>query len=205
VLLPLVWGCGDQDSSPVPQPVPGLIRQSTPKVGTPDTLVAGLPGAVAGQGTIHLLDRKSGKKVVAPSTDAGSFALTIPASESEDLEARFENADGLSEPVSLSVRALGIHPELVQTQYGGLLTVVGDEVVVTNDLGPTTPPPVQASADVDVVVANESTGQVVTSKTDGEGLFKVTLKGKSGDAILIMLSDPTNPDLTSDFVSAQVP
>jgi hypothetical protein len=207
-LLPFVLlccACGDQDSSPVPQPVPGLIRQSTPEIGNTETLVAGLPGAVAGKGTVHLHDKKTGKKVVTSSTNTGSFAVTLPASETESLEARFENADGLSDPVPLDVRSLGIPPELVQTKYAGLLAVVGDDVVVSNDQGPGNPPSLEATPNVDVVVANQNTGEVVESKTDDKGLFKVTLKGKSGDTILVMLSDPARPDLTSDFVSATVP
>ena len=70
--------CGDdQVSSPVPQPVPDFVRQSTPGLTQSKKLVLGLPGAVAGKGKVHLTDKATGTKVVGDSAAAGSFALVI--------------------------------------------------------------------------------------------------------------------------------
>src|SRR5512137_468560 len=102
-------GCGDLVISPVPQPVPFYIRQSTPMdVDTSNKrLVIGLPKAVAGAGKVHVTDRTSGNSVVVPATATGSFSAVLAVGDGPSLEASYESQDGVSEPVSLAVRAQG--------------------------------------------------------------------------------------------------
>lgn len=196
-------GCGDLESSPVPQPVPMLIRSSTPEQTSVDTLYIGLPGAVAGQGKVHIRSRQSGQTVVVPATAAGTFAARVPK-DALDLEARYESADGLSDPVPLAGQRLGEPLTLGDPQPGVVSGTYGpDEVVVTND--GTHGTLLEAPPNVDVIVANATTGVVVTTKTDANGRFTTQITASKGDLIQIMVVDPDDPGNTSDFVEITVP
>jgi hypothetical protein len=208
LILISVAACGleDQVSSPVPQPVPGLVRQSSPALTQTEKLVLGLPKAVAGEGKVHLTDRTSGRKVVADSTAEGTFSMVIEVDPKQDnLELQFENEDGLSDPVSISLRTLGDGPSLGQPKDGLVLPTNGPTVQVSNDAGHGTPLLLDATPDMIVIVTVTKTGQVVTSTTDSTGRFSVTVEAASGDWIQILLVDPQDPGTTSDFVTVQVP
>jgi hypothetical protein len=199
-------GLEDQESSPVPQPVPGLVRQSSPALTQSQKLVLGLPKAVAGEGKVHLTDRISGRKVVGISTAEGTFSLVIEVDPKDDaLELQYENEDGLSDPVLISLRALGDGPALGQPKDGLVLPTNGPEVQVSNDAGHGNPLLLEATPNVMVIVTVTKTGQVVTSTTDSTGRFSVQIEATSGDWIQILLVDPQDPGSTSDFVTVQVP
>jgi len=200
-------GCGEQSSSPVPQPVPGLIRQSTPTAGALKTLVVGLPGAVAGKGKVHIREGVGGKIKIVDTTDSGSFVVALPIAEGDSLEAAFETDDGLSAMVPITPRSLGVTPSLGQPKPG-VVQAPHDgkpEVVVTNDAGAGQPLLLDATPDVDVVVSNIDNGEVVTTVTDKDGKFSTKIGATTGHTIQIMLVTREEPPVTSDFVSITVP
>lgn len=203
-LLVLSTACG---SSPVPQPVPFMMRKSTHDQVQGDTLLVGLPGAVAGQGRVHVEDRKSGKRASANSAEAGSFSLVIRTGKQSDLMVQYENEDGTSDWVSLSDAQTGsLGPTLGQPQKGVVSSMDSrGEVTVTNDDGSGKPVLLDATPDSDVVVTNANKGAVASTTTDKAGIFKVTIEGATGDTIHILLLDSTDPGVTSDFVSIAVP
>jgi hypothetical protein len=201
--------CGDdQGSSPVPQPVPDFVRQSTPGLTQSKKLVLGLPGAVAGKGKVHLTDKATGTKVVGDSAAAGSFALVIAidATKTNELQLQYENEDGLSDPISLATRQLTYGPALGQTK-GSLVKPSGTpgEVEINNDGGAGNPLLLDASPDMTLIVTVVSTAQVVSTPTDSTGRFSVKVNAGSGDAIQLLLVDPADPGSSSDFVVVTVP
>ncbi len=201
-------GCGGQESSPVPQPVPFFMRKSTPGSDQTKTLVVGLAGAVAGQGRVHLRDLDSAAEASAPSSSVGTFGAVLMAPFGARLEARFEREGALSEPVALSQHMRGPHPELVATLGPNDVVSAPDaqgQVTVSNDDGPGLPPRVQATPESDVVVSDATSGAVATTRTDAAGLFTVKLPAAKGDVIQVLLVSPTSADATSDFLSYTVP
>jgi len=201
-------GCGDQDSSPVPQPVPDFIRESTPGLKQTDKLVLGLPGAVAGSGQVHLTDQATGRRVSAPSAAAGSFNLVIIIDQTKtpQLVIQFENADGVSEPVSLATRQLTYGPTLGPSK-GGLAQApdAKGNVLVSNDGGAGNPLLVDASPNMTLILTVVSSGLVTSSTTDSQGRFSATVKAASGDTLGLLLVDPQDQGATSDFITASVP
>jgi hypothetical protein len=201
----VVVACG---SSPVPQPVPDFVRCSTHDLQQEELMVVGLPGAVAGEGKVHIKDRDSGATLVVSSTVPGTFSAVITAGKNADLVLQFENDDGKSEPLVLRDKQPVLpHPKLGPSTYGQVVSAPDGQgmVTVTNDDGPGKPLLLPASPDVDVIVTNNGTSEVATSRTDNTGRFTVKIAGQTGHAILIMLVDPKDPLLTSDFVQYQVP
>lgn len=195
-------------SSPVPQPVPFFIRKSTPELSRKQTLVAGLPKAVAGEGKVHVSDRTSGTTAIVPAPAAGSFVAVLAVGLEAELEARYENRDGLSEPVSLNVRALGDHPALTPANSFGIPVTSPDaqgQVTVSNDDGPGKPLLFLATPQSEVLVSNASSGATVSAVTDQDGRFQVKLPGAKGDMIQVLLAATTNSALTSDFLTFTVP
>jgi len=207
VALGLAAGCGDQVSSPVPQPVPGMIRQSTPSPSGVQLLFVGLPGAVAGAGRVHLTYRKSGKGVVVDSAAGGSFAAALTRVALDELEARFENDDGLSDPVPLSTQLrFPTGPVFGQPKPGVVSKPDAQgQVRVSNDAGAAQPLLLDATPNMDLLVANDKTGALATTKTDKDGRFTTQLAAASGQSIRLLLVDPTDVGVTSDFVTIPVP
>lgn len=207
--LPLLLSCacGDQDSSPVPQPVPGLIRQSTPGLTATQKLVVGLAGAVQGKGTVHLRDTITGKAASAATTGTGSFSLVLLAKEAQSLEAWFENDAGeTSDVVTLATRYLGEGLTLGPPQPGVVSKPDAQgKVKVSNDGGASKPLLMTATPNVDVVVVNAASGAVALTKTDKDGRFTTTIAAKTGELIRILLVDPAQKEETSDFQSITVP
>ena len=124
--LLMLTACGGV-SSPVPQPVPGQIRISSPALTSAKVLVVGLTKAVSGVGTVHLRDLKTGATASAQSAASGTFSLVITAGPDRQLEAWFEtyyrdSADGTTAiSTALVHRALGIgvDPDAVIQLTGG--------------------------------------------------------------------------------------
>ena len=174
-----------------------------------DQLVLGLAGAVAGEGKVHVEDRTGGARVEAVSAASGSFSAVIAAGADAELVLRFETDEGISDPVSLRrKRVFDPPPTLAPANHQAQVVTPPDaqgQVSVSNDAGPGQPPHIAATADVTVIVSNDANGEVVSSTTDGNGLFTVTLGGAHGDPIRILLVDPDTVDLTSDFLTYQVP
>ena len=203
----LVLSCGDGVSTPVPQPVPGQIRISSPALTkAAPVLVLGLAGAVAGAGKVHVKDLESGALVTGSSNGAGSFSVVISVNRDHRLEARFENADGISGAVSLALRGLSYGPGLGTPQPGVVSKPDAQgQVKVSNDGGAGKPLLMSATANVNVLISNAATAQVVTTQTDKDGRFSQTLSGARGDSIQILLVDPQSQTSTSNFVSILVP
>jgi hypothetical protein len=212
LVLALAQGCDPQGSSPVPQPVPGFVRQSTPELTqtNPEHLVVGLPGAVAGEGRVHVEDPTAGgSRAVADSSSSGTFSAVLAAAPDAELTLRFETEEGISDPVTLRRdRVFDPPPALAPANSQSQVVTPPDaqgQVSVSNDAGPGQSPLIAATPDVDVIVSNGASGEVVSSKTDADGLFTVKLGGAKGDPIHILLVDPESTSLTSDFLSYQVP
>jgi len=203
-LLILTTACG---SSPVPQPVPFMMRKSTHAQPQGATLIVGLPGSVAGQGKVHIEDRKTGKRATAVSSGAGSFSLVLRTGSKTDLVAQYENEDGTSDWVSMSEAQTGsLGPTLGQPKKGVVSSVDSrGEVTVTNDDGTGKPALMDATPDSNVVVTNAESGALATTTTDKAGVFKVIIAGASGDTVHVLLIDKDDPGVTSDFVSFKVP
>lgn len=205
VLLTLT-ACGDGVSSPVPQPVPGQIRISSPTLTSARVLVVGLTKAVAGAGTVHLRDTKTGTTASGKSSAAGTFSVVITAGPERQLEARFETPDGTSEPVNLMMRSLSYGPSLGQPKTG--VVSVPDaqgKVTVSNDGGTGKPLLMTASPNMVVVLSNASTAEVRLTTTDKDGRFSSKMSGSKGEQIQILLVDPADQASTSDFVTVTVP
>ncbi|MCC6746995.1 MAG: hypothetical protein IT371_05005 [Deltaproteobacteria bacterium] len=201
-------GCGEQLSIPVPQPVPLKVRQSTPGKDRHETVVAGLPQAVAGKGRVRLRDARSGLEVVVPSTAQGTFVGTLAVGAEADLYGRFETDQGQSAEVSLTLRALGLPPQLTRTRGEAGLVSAPDAkglVTVSNDAGPGQPLLVAATPDSEVIVSHAGLGTVVTTRTDKEGRFRAQLAAAAGDTIQLFLASVDDRGLTSDFLIATVP
>jgi hypothetical protein len=205
----LISGCGDQESITVPQPVPHFLRQSIPGAHNSTTLLVGLPGAVDGVGKVHVRDPGSSNSVTVSSAQVGSFSAVIALGKDSELEVSFENRDGLSDWV--------VVPKVEATDGIGLSTPNSDglgivsppdaqgQVTVTNNAGPAQPKLILATPDVDLIVSNTNNGSVVVSVTDSNGDFTVKLPGAVGDVIQILLVEPANSKVTSDFLSYKVP
>lgn len=204
----LLGGCGDMTSSPVPQPVPGAIRISTPGKTKPTTLVVGLAGAVAGAGQVEVRNTTSGTTATSPASPGGSFAVTLAAGRNDGLEARYRDPAGaLSDPVPLRDR--------MQTLGPGLGPPTGPDVVsapdaqgrstVTNDAGAGNPLLIDVPPQSTVLVSNEDNAAVVQTRADGGGRFTATIAAATGHTIHIMLVDPADPTATSDFLTFPVP
>jgi hypothetical protein len=145
--------------------------------------------------------------VVAAASNSGSFAGVVPV-VNPDLEARYENKDGLSEPVVLSTRSYGVHPTLLPALNNGMPVSAPDgngDVTVTNDDGVGKPLLFDATPNIDVVVSNSNNGAVASTVTDKDGRLKTKLAGASKDTINVLLVDPTQTTLTSDYLSFTVP
>jgi hypothetical protein len=196
--------------SPVPQPVPFYIRQSTPLTVSTDKkrLVVGLPKAVAGAGKVHVKDRTSGASVVVLAAAAGSFSTVLAVGETADLEVRYETQDGLSEPVSLSAQVRGPNPELTPSNILGPDPVSSPDaqgqVTVTNE-NPGQPPHFLATPNSEALVSNDNNGATVSTKTNANGILRVQLAGATGDVIHVLLASTENSALTSDFLTYTVP
>jgi hypothetical protein len=204
LLLSIVAGCGNDTSSPVPQPLPFYIRQSTPGDSQPFKLIVGLPKAVAGAGKVHARVQGKAAEATGPSSQAGSFSLALTASQVEVIELRFETAAGLSDPVILPGPQLGFGPVLQGARGPGVVSApdAGGMVTVSNDGGPGQPPLLQASPSSSLLVSNASSGEVASTSTDVNGVFTARIAGKTGDTITLLLVDST--DETSDFLSFSV-
>ncbi len=96
-LLLLAAACGEEVGIPQPDPVPkvSLIRTSRSAAAGVD--VVGLPGSVAGGGTVTVEGAKG--QVQGPAAGAGSFSVRIEASPEEELRVRYNR----SEPVLVRV------------------------------------------------------------------------------------------------------
>ncbi len=202
-----VVACGLQESSPVPQPLPHYLRRSTPSASRQETLVLGLPSAVAGQGKVQLRELGGPRTVVAPSSEQGSFAVTIEVGASVQLELRFENADGASAWVPLAPPQLSYGPVLTGSRGPGVVSApdASGLVTVSNDGGPGQPALVSATPETELLVANATRSTIASGRTDAKGLFKVVLAAAKGDLIQLLLVDGTDTAVTSDYLSFTVP
>jgi hypothetical protein len=185
------------------------MRRSTPRPEQSFTLIVGLPQAVAGAGKVHLRPMGNETEVVVVSATAGSFSAAVAAGRDETIEVRFESEAGLSDPVALvpAVMTRGA-PELAPTDSNGQVVSAPDGqgmVTVTNDGGPGQPLVIGATPDSDLLVANTTSGEVVTTRTDSQGRFSVRIAGARGDVVRILLVNSTSVAATSDYLSYSVP
>jgi hypothetical protein len=200
---------GDKGSITVPQPVPLLIRESVPGAHNATTLVVGLPGAVAGAGTVTIRDRRSAAEATAGAASAGSFSSVLTLAKDHELEIRFQNEDGASDWVAIPSASATDGVSLTVPNSDGPKPVSAPDaqgqVTVTSDAGAGKPPLIEATPEVDLIVANTDNGGVVASVTDQSGHFTVRLPGAVGDVIQILLVDPEDTKQTSDYLSYEVP
>ncbi len=211
-LAACLFGCGDQTGVPQPQPVPGplsdFVRRSTPSLTAtePRTMVVGLAGAVAGVGEVQLTRVSTGEALEALATAAGTFSLVIPGGKGDQLELRYANDDGVSEPLVLPGLYSQGGPSLegARNSDDQLISLpdASGNVTVTNDFDPV---PLVAAANADLIASNGSTGVVVVSRTDAAGRNPNDEAAASGDPIQLMLVDPNDPGATSDFRVLTVP
>lgn len=208
-LLLLFAACGDQSSSPVPQPIPSpvqsMIRVSTPVHNLDQTLVLGLPQAVAGPGKVHVKNTVSGAQVSVDASSSGSFSATIAADIDASLQVSFETDEGSSDWISLGTRGIQNGPSFEAPKYGGTLISAPDSQGLVTVSNQGTPPLINATPNMDLLVANADTAEVLSSVTDDQGIFNVQIAASTGDTIQILLVDPDQPVATSDFISGQVP
>jgi hypothetical protein len=208
VLSLINCGKGGDEVLPVPVPLIQYIRKSTPSSTKQKTVVVGLPQAVKGQGKVHLTDTVSAVTITVSSTDSGSFFGLLPVGKAAALTVVFENEKGLSNPVALINVHEGITPELVLAYDTDEIVSSPDNqglVTVSNDAGAEKPLLLQATPNSELIVANATNGEAVSSQTDTQGRFTVKLPGHSGDKIHLMLADASASDLTSDFLMYSVP
>ena len=205
LILLATCACGGV-SSPVPQPVPGQFRLSSPGATSSQTLVVGLKGAVSGQGKVHVRDRVSGQTAAADSTAQGTFSMVLPVGDKASLEAWFVNADGQSDAVSLSLRGLSYGPSLGQAVAGVVSAPDSKgQVTVSNDGGAGKPLLMSATPNMVAIITNSRSGGVLLATTDKDGRFSGKLAAAKGDSIRVMLTDPQQQTETSDFRSFTVP
>lgn len=205
--LVLASGCVEDGTSlPQPQPIPGLVRRSTPAmtVVDPQTLVIGLAGAVEGIGELALRRLRDGVTVTASSAAQGSFSLVIAAAQGDELELRFGDSEPLLLAPTLTTRGPFLGPP--QNVFGGPVSApdAAGDVVVTNDSGEASPY-FTASPSSEILVSNEGNGAVAVGTTDAAGLFSLKLPGASGDTIRVLLAAASDPGATSDFLTYTVP
>ncbi|MBW2731226.1 MAG: hypothetical protein JRH20_02470 [Deltaproteobacteria bacterium] len=209
-ILLLLNGCGDETSLPQPVPVPApklsAIRQSTPMAEQSATMVLGLTGAVSGMGRVIAKEVLSGRETHATSTKDGTFSLVITnIAQAGGMELRFETVEGeRSEPLLLATTRAAFGPVLSPADAQGEVVSAPDtDGIVTVSSG--SPQLIAASPDVDVLISNANTGEVVLGVTDENGAFSLQLHGEQGQQILILLVEPANPEQTSDFLAYEVP
>lgn len=207
-----VSACGDDASVPQPVPVPkiSLIRRSSPETDQVETLVVGLPGAVVGDGQVEIVDRLAGGEGKAPASNKGSFVVLVPtAPQGSQLEARFVTAKGASPYISLDARSGSFGPRLGPTnQLGGPVSPpdANGLVTVTNFDDANNIKFIDATPDVEVLVSNGNTGEVVLGTTDAQGIFRVELPAAVGDPVHIVLSDESaGSEATGNYLSFVVP
>lgn len=224
--LPLTWlgcvivaitllgsGCGGDASVPQPVPVPkiSLIRRSSPETDQIATLVVGLPGAVVGEGQVEIVDRLAGGAATAPAGTTGSFAALVPtSSQGTQLEARFVTAAGASPYISLDLRSGSTFgPRLGPANaLGGPVSPpdANGLVTVTNYDDTNKIKFIDATPDVEVLISNGSSGDVVLGTTDAQGVFSVQLPAQVGDPVHIVLSDEAaGTEATGNYLSFVVP
>lgn len=213
LLVAMIAGCGvEQVSTPLPQPVPQpqlfFIRQSTPGYKRQSTLIVGLPQAVDGVGIVHLTTLDSGVNTTRSSTAAGSFAAVLEAGEGAEFELRFENDDGISEPVLLAAGVPSAGPSLDSVDTNGPPIVSAPDaqgqVTVTNGTDPGARQ-VMATPESEILITNETQGEITVSVTDDTGGFAAVIPGAIGDVIHLLLVDPVATSQTSDFLTFEVP
>ncbi|MCA9672947.1 MAG: hypothetical protein KC503_45460 [Myxococcales bacterium] len=209
LLAPLASACGD-DGVSVPQPVPvpksSLLRFSSPRAAQSRLLVIGLPGAVEGVGQVEATDIPSGARTVVPSSAQGSFGLLAATSNVSDLEIRFINDEGRSEPAPIVQAGRFGGPVLGDPLSNGTVTRAnGNTVLVSNDGGAGNPLLFSATPDSIAHLSNPANGALTSGTTDAIGRLSLSIEAQSGDILQLVLADPQNPTETSNYLSLPVP
>ncbi|MCK5795591.1 MAG: hypothetical protein KAI47_00295 [Deltaproteobacteria bacterium] len=206
-------GCGiDGDVSvpqPVPVPKPFYLRQSPPEPDQTKTLLVGLPGAVAGIGSVEVRDVIAGTHAEGPTTASGTFSVLIVAAQSSELRIRYVVARGASAFIAVPRDRVTFGPRLGAVKAASAPVSSPDAqgiVRVTNLDAATGDIVIVASPDVDVLVSNVTSGAIVTARTDARGVFAVDIAAAVGDTLGVMLlGDPVSGDVTSNYLTFVVP
>ena len=190
---------------PQPQPVPGLMRRSTPGLTQKKTLLVGLEGAVGLSSKVSILVRGASATVTASASPKGAFSAVLSATAGAILEVSFETADGPSATVTLVPTDVTRGPMLSKgLVFGSAVSAPDAQGIVTVSNDDPTDPPFSASANTQALVSNSRTGELVSNTTDAKGALTVKLAGKTGDQIHILLAEPGSFS-TSDFLAYTVP
>ncbi len=206
-------GCGiDGDVSvpqPVPVPKPSYLRQSPPEPDQTKTLLVGLPGAVAGIGSVEVRDLITGSHAEGLTTASGTFSVLIVASDLSDLRIRYVVARGASDFVAVPRDRATFGPRLgaVKASSAPVSSPDAHGIVRVSNLDAATGDIViAASPDVDVLVSNVTSGAIVTARTDARGVFAVDIAAAVGDTLgAMLLGDPVGGDVTSNYLTFVVP
>jgi hypothetical protein len=180
----ILAGCGGgQTGVPTPDPIPGpplvsALRASGLMVDTSGAvLVAGLPGAVGGQGQVII--QSSLDQVTVTSASSGSFAGTLQARAKEELSLRFAVGDRTSESVPLEVQPLAIQTPPPPGPISGVppLTQLGGEQVLIRGQA--------VSGAMALLGINLDRGQVVTGVSAADQTFQLQIAAGSGDHLRV--------------------
>ncbi len=174
---------GGQTGVPTPDPIPGppnlsaLRASGLPPESSGPVTVAGLPGAVAGQGQVVI--ESSREKVTVRSASSGSFAATLQARADEELSFRFALGDRLSDPVRLKVQTSAVKSILPPGPISGVepITLLGGERVLIR--GQT------VSGSMSLLGINLARGEVVTGTSAADQTFELEITAGSGDSVWV--------------------
>jgi hypothetical protein len=183
VCLLLLGGCGESTGIPQPDPIPkvSLIR-TTHVAADSEVDLVGLPGSVAGQGTVSL--ESSLARVTGPATASGTFALTLKALAGEPVKVRFRESE------AVSVVVPGIPPPGGPIPPGPIAGVPpvsaagAGRVLVQGQSGSTPGGP--------VLGINAALGEVVTTTSGAaDGRFGFEIAASPGQRLAIYDDDGT--------------
>lgn len=189
----LLVGCGESTGIPQPDPVPKVSLIRTTHVAADNQVdLFGLPGSVAGQGTVSL--ESSRARVSGVATASGTFALTLTALAGEQVKIRFRESE------AVTVTVPGIPPPGGPIPPGPIagvppLTAAGaGRVLVQGRTGSTPGGP--------VLGINAALGEVVpTTSAAADGRFGFEIAASSGQRLAIYdddggpLEDPWHLDV----------
>jgi hypothetical protein len=162
--------------------MPSLIKSTGVAPSKEEVIdVIGLPGAVAGKGTVTIKGALG--EVTATSTDGGSFVASIKAKADEKLAIRYK----ASEPAKITVPLLGVTaPPKEDLFMSG--------VPITVPVGGTTTVSGIAGVGAKVLGVNMQSGSTATTQTDNTGRFSYKIDASTGDEIrTYQIDDPLSP------------
>lgn len=224
-LCALVASCAETD----PLPSPAAPRDDSVLVSSSSALegdgepvaVAGLPGAVEEEGTIHLTHKRGAATIAEKTLDLapdGAFAGMVTARAGDELLLILRTLDGRS---SAALRRTVKRPADANTDgRAAAPTIAGpaesDASNFASASGPrfTVRPPDAAgavlvegadlAAGIEAVIAVPARASTARALVDADGKFSARVRADVGDAVLVFTRDPATGD-TSPVSSQKAP